>query len=272
MLEREQYLHDSERDGDVTGTAIRVVVAYIDGFGRPIQTKRLVDPGPAIARDVNGAVIVDADGTAILADAAHRWLVSGFEAYNNKGWAVRKYEPFFSPRPEFEADASIRRYGVATRHIYDAAGRTIRREFPNGTIATTAYTPWELREADATDTVAGSACEAARLALPANNPERQALVQAQAHAGTPTIVELDVLGRSARVRELGGGGEERVTRTELNDAGHIRLADAADALAKRFGARETPPSLWLGAGVIGDPLGDCLVAPPERTRAGTTVR
>jgi RHS repeat-associated protein len=236
LLEREHYLHDGERPAP-SPTIIRVTLAYFDGFGRPIQSKRRVDAGPAITRDGAGAIVMDGNGTPLLTDSVERWLTSGFDVYNNKGWAVRKFEPFFTTRPDFELDESIRRYGVATRHCYDAAGRSIRREYPNGSFSTTTFSPWALVEADATDNVVGSDYESERLPLAANDPERQALAQAQLHAATPTIIETDARGRAVRVRELGDGGVERVTRTELNDAGSTaRVLDPRDivALAYRY--------------------------------------
>ena len=211
-LEREQHVHDGEGAAPAP-SRIRVTVSYIDGFGRPIQTKVRADAGPAIQRDLAGAVIVDGDGKPLLADAAERWLTSGHDVYNNKGWLVRKYEPLFSTSPGFESDEALRRYGVATRTHYNPIGRVIRQDLPNGTFTTSAYTTWETRLSDANDNVVGSDYEAVRHPLPAFDPERAALTAAQAHARTPTITETDVLGRPFRLRELGEGGIERVTTT-----------------------------------------------------------
>ncbi|MCA1791049.1 MAG: hypothetical protein LC667_14690, partial [Thioalkalivibrio sp.] len=211
-LEREQHAHDGEGSAS-SPSRIRVTVRYIDGFGRPIQTKVRADAGPAVQRDLAGAVVVDGNGTPILADSAERWLTSGHDVYNNKGWLVRKFEPVFSTSPAFESDDALRRYGVATRTHYDPIGRIVRQDLPNGTFTSSAYTAWETRQSDANDNVVGSAYEAARHPLPASDPEKDALTKAQAHARTPTIVENDVLGRPFRLRELGEGGAERVTTT-----------------------------------------------------------
>ena len=211
-LEREQHAHDGEGTAS-SPSRIRVTVSYIDGFGRPIQTKVRADSGPAIQRDLTGAVVVDGNGTPVLADSAERWLTSGHDVYNNKGWLVRKYEPLFSISPAFESDDALRRYGVATRTRYDPIGRIVRQDLPNGTFTSSAYSAWETRQSDANDNVVGSAYEAARHPLPASDPEKDALTKAQAHARTPTIVENDILGRPFRLRELGEGGVERVTTT-----------------------------------------------------------
>ncbi|MDH4351992.1 MAG: hypothetical protein OEW56_12670, partial [Gemmatimonadota bacterium] len=211
-LEREQHAHDGEGTAP-SASRIRVTVSYIDGFARPIQTKVRADAGPAIQRDPAGAVLVDGNGTPILAHAAERWLTSGHDVYNNKGWLVRKYEPVFSTSPAFESDDALRRYGVATRTHYDPIGRIVRQDLPNGTFTSSAYSAWETRQSDANDNVVGSAYETARHPLPASDPEKDALTKAQAHARTPTIVENDILGRPFRLRELGEGGLERVTTT-----------------------------------------------------------
>ena len=211
-LEREQHAHDGEGTAPAP-SRIRVTVSYIDGFGRPIQTKVRADAGLAIQRDPAGAVVVDATGAPVLASSATRWLTSGHDVYNNKGWLVRKYEPLFSTSSAFESDNALRRYGVATRTHYDPIGRIIRQDLPNGTFTSSAYTAWERRQSDANDNVVGSAYEIARHPLLATDPEKDALTKAQAHARTPTIVENDALGRPFRLRELGEGGVERVTTT-----------------------------------------------------------
>lgn len=212
IVERERHVHDGEGTAP-SASRIRVTVSYVDGFGRPVQTKLRVDAGPAIQRDLTGVVVVDVDGEPVLAGSAERWLTSGNDLFNNKGWLVRKYEPLFSSRPNYEPDEALRRYGVATRTHYDPVGRVIRQDLPNGTFFTSAYTAWEIRQSDPNDNVAGSDYEASRHSLPASDPERAALTKAQAHARTPTLIEADVLGRPFRVRELGEGGTERVTTT-----------------------------------------------------------
>jgi RHS repeat-associated protein len=219
VLEREQLINDGEGGVPVFAGRIAMAITYSDGFSRPIQTKRRVDGGPAIQRDANGTVIMDASGLPALAAAAERWLTSGHDVTNNKGWIVRSYEPLFSTVPSFEGDAELRTYGVATLTRYDAVGRVVRRDYPNGTFITSAYSSWETRHSDAADNVVGSAYETARSTLPAGDPERTALIKTQAHARTPTIVELDVLGRPTTLRETGAGGIVRVTVTKLGAHG-----------------------------------------------------
>lgn len=226
LLERELDAHDGQ--GSAPGPSrIRMGVRYLDGFGRVIQNKLRVDPGPAVQRDAAGAVVLDAAGRPVLADSAERWLTSGHDVLNNKGWTVRTFEPLFSTTPAFESDDALRFYGVATRTHYDPAGRVVRQDLPNGSFTTSAYSAWSIVRHDANDTVVGSDWEAARAGLPAGDPERAALAAAQAHADTPSVVELDPLGRPFRVAEDGGGGVERVSLTGYDADGEIaRVVDA----------------------------------------------
>ncbi|MBN1959548.1 MAG: VCBS repeat-containing protein [Deltaproteobacteria bacterium] len=220
-LEREQMVHNGEGATPVATGRMRVAIQYSNGFCRSIQSKILAGAGPAVQRSATGEISVDAEGKPILADAAQRWLVSGHEVFNNKGFLVRKYEPFFSTQPQFESDAALRSYGVATQNHYDAAGRVIRQDLPNGTHLSTIYNVWSTQQADANDSIVGSAYEALRLTLPPAHPECAALEKAQAHANTPVVIETDALGRTIRLREIAGGGIERLTTTLYGVSGLV---------------------------------------------------
>lgn len=226
LLEREEHVHDGEGN-TIAVSPIRTTVTYYDGLFHPVQTKRSAGPGPAVRRNADGSVALDSGGRPVHADFGRRWLASGHEVRNNKGWLVRQYEPWFSATSQFETDLALRRHGVSTRTVYDAVGRPIRHDFPDGSFATQAYSPWQQRSSDANDNVVGSAYEAARLALPSSDPERDALVKAQAHAQTPKLIDNDPLGRDIQVRHLGLGGAVRTSRTELDEQGlPARLVDA----------------------------------------------
>ena len=196
-----------------------MTVSYLDGFARQIQNKLRVDAGPAIQRNAAGAVILDGDSKPLLADSAERWLTSGHEVFNNKGWSTQTFEPLFSTTPAFESDDVLRAYGVATRTHYDPVGRVVRQDLPNGSLTSSAYTAWSTTYFDANDSVVGSDYEDARSTLPPSDPERVALTRAQTHAQTPTITELDFLGRPFRLTEVGEGGVERVTVTSYGATG-----------------------------------------------------
>lgn len=74
---------------------------YSDGFGREVQRKDHVEPGPV---SLGGG------------DVAQRWLGTGWTIFNNKGKAVRRYEPFFDDTPAFRFG---HRVGVSSVLFHD---------------------------------------------------------------------------------------------------------------------------------------------------------
>lgn len=228
-LLREDLVYDG-RGARSPGGQVQIVIGYLDGFGRALQSKQLVEPGPAVARDASGAVMLDAAGRpqdVEVVAPSRRWLVSGHTVYNNKQQPVRQYEPFFSTTAAFEPDEALRRYGVSASLFYDALGRQIRTELPNGTATRVELTPWSVRSFDPNDTVQASRYRREREALPAGNWERTALTRALAHADTPSIVHLDPLGREVVQVETSAAGPDRVTESRLDIQGNVReLIDA----------------------------------------------
>jgi RHS repeat-associated protein len=200
-VERERHADDGE--GGAPGPSpVKVTLAYLDGFGRQVQRKVRAGPGPAVRRDAAGAVVVSG-GVPEQADAAERWLVSGHEVFDDKGQSLRVHEPFFSTLARYESDAALRAFGVASTTAYDAAGRPVRQDLPDGTSTTSAYAAWSLSEADQNDNVTGSAWAAARQGLPTSDPGRRALDATLPHAGTTTVTDLDSGGRPVRVTNAG---------------------------------------------------------------------
>src|SRR5262249_8619203 len=153
---------------------IHVGVAYLDGLGRALQEKALVEDGPAIQRDGQGQVIVSGGGRPVLAHADQRWRASGHVVYDGKQHPGRQYEPFFTQSPVYEGDDVLQHVGAPTLTRYDAIGRATGQDFPNGTFTATTFGPWTVEQADPNDTVIGSAYSALRQGLPADDPERQA--------------------------------------------------------------------------------------------------
>ena len=73
-----------------------------------------------------------------------------------------------------------------------------------------------MRSHDEKDTVADSLYPVLRSGLPADDPERDALDKALAHAGTATVAHLDPYVRE--VREVGTDGEVDLVQDRLLDA------------------------------------------------------
>jgi RHS repeat-associated protein len=218
----EQLLHDGAGGGS-PGVRIQIGITYLDGLGRVLQEKALVEPGPAIQRDAQGEVVVDAGGSPVLADSTTRWRVSSHIVYDTKEHPGRRYEPFFSPSPAYEGDDVLRHIGVSLVSHYDAIGRSVGEDFPNGTFTTTIFGSWTVEEADPNDNVTGSAYGALREGLPADDPERAAYLEALPHAGTTRLTYLDPLGRDTGNLARGGStAPDRRTETVLDIDGAVR--------------------------------------------------
>jgi RHS repeat-associated protein len=201
-LRREDLL----RDGSGGGTDGRIAtrITYLDGLGRKLQQKMLVESGPAIQRDSAGKVVLDAAGHPMLAPATARWLTSGHTVYDAKQRPIQNYEPFFSPNPTFEDDEVLRQFGVTTLISYDAVGREITQHLPNGTLTRVRIGAWRIEDADPNDTVMESAWRAIREALSPDAAQRQALEQARPHANTTRLTFLDAFGRAVATVAQGG--------------------------------------------------------------------
>jgi RHS repeat-associated protein len=191
--------HDADLiDGEQT--RVQHSVSYSDGFGREIQKKLRAEPGP-----------LTEGGEPV----APRWIGSGWTVFNNKGKPVRQYEPFFTGTHHFEFDV---RQGVSPILCYDPAQRVIATLNPNHTWQKVVFDPWRQETWDVNDTV--------MVTNPADDPdvggliarlpeadylptwyseritgamgsyEQAAAAKAAVHAGTPSVVYLDSLGRT----------------------------------------------------------------------------
>jgi RHS repeat-associated protein len=142
-----------------------------------------------------------------------RWITSGKTVLNNKGKPVKQYEPYFSDSGQrFEEPREV---GVTPVLYYDAAGRLIRTESPDGSFSRVEFSPWQVVHYDANDTVLepGNTWYSAQhpldpdRSLPADpitgqilaTPEQRAAWLAAQHANTPALTLLDSLGRDVAV-------------------------------------------------------------------------
>ncbi|MET3948528.1 RHS repeat-associated protein [Arthrobacter sp. UYCu512] len=216
-----ESLVDDGAGGPAQNGELKVAVQYFDGFGRPIQGKQRVDAGPAVVRRPDGSIDVDAQGVPVEAPAAQRWRASGHVVFDSKQQAVLEFEPFHTTTPRYEPDPELQSFGTAVRHRYDALGREIGVSLPNGTRTQVTTDAWSTTSADPNDTVTGSDYELQRQALPAGDPERRALERARAHAGTPTTVHVDPMGRTVLEVRRGAAAEERRCRRTLDDDGNV---------------------------------------------------
>ena len=52
-----------------------------------------------------------------------RWRVSERVEYNNKGLAIRTYQPYFADKHRYINDESFREFGYSNLQFYDSLGR-----------------------------------------------------------------------------------------------------------------------------------------------------
>jgi RHS repeat-associated protein len=138
-----------------------------------------------------------------------RWVASGKTILNNKGKPVKQYEPYFSPPVvghRFEEPTEV---GVTPVIYYDALGRVIRTESPDGSYSRVEFSPWHMQTFDQNDTVKESKWYTDRnppnpdQPLPRNpitgellvTPDQRAAWLAAQHHDTPSLTILDSLGR-----------------------------------------------------------------------------
>jgi hypothetical protein len=136
-----------------------------------------------------------------------RWIANGKTILNNKGKPVKQYEPYFSSSGhQFEEPQGK---GVTPIIYYDAPGRTVCTELPDGSFSRVEFSPWHVRSFDQNDTVRESKWFADRhppnpdKALPGDpitgkplvTPDQRSAWLAAQHEGTPALTILDSLGR-----------------------------------------------------------------------------
>ncbi|GAA1704211.1 hypothetical protein GCM10009745_59660 [Kribbella yunnanensis] len=215
---------------------------YSDGTGRTILTKVQAEPVTA---------------------GVPRWVGTGRTIYDNKGNPVKKYEPYFADNDGFDTEPEQVLHGVTTILRYDALSRLVATEFPDGTIARVVFDAWDREDWDRNDTILESPWYAARSALPAEDPRRQAADATVPHAGTPTLSFFDTLGRAHVVR-ADNGTEQLDTTVDRDVQGNeLRTTDPREipVLQQSFdmlgrAARSTSPDSgeqWVFADVSGEP-------------------
>ncbi|WP_328418428.1 hypothetical protein OG470_32485 [Micromonospora sp. NBC_00389] len=183
-----------------------------------------------------------------------RWIASGKMILNNKGKPVKQYEPYFSPPEVGHRFEEPQESGVTPVLFYDAVGRQMRTDSPDGAYTRAEFSPWHVAEYDANDTVLepGNAWYA-RMSASAVAAERRAAQLAAGHAATPALTLLDSLGRTAVTivhNRADGADQKYVTFMKLDAEGEPLWVQ--DARGNRVMQYVTPP-LPSGAHPFDDP-------------------
>lgn len=194
------YVHTSaRREHGSTNTGWLETYSYSDGSGHEILKKVMAAPG--------------SDGVA-------RWIGSGRAVFDNKGNAVKKYEPYFAATPSYDADSAIATSAYCAILTYDPLSRLVRTNIADGTFSTATFAAWTQTAADANDNVLASAWYADASTRPTTDPLYRAAQLAAQQANTPTVSTVDALGRAFLVTADNGPAGKLPTRTALDIQGN----------------------------------------------------
>lgn len=138
-----------DEPADKSTQQIRQQVTFSDGFGRILQQSARFEDGDAFHRNKNGSL---AAGSRKSEKETARWAVSGRTEYDNKGHAVRTYQPYFVNDWRYVSDDSARQDLYADTHCYDPLGREHQVITAKGYQRRTLYTPWFVVSEDENDT------------------------------------------------------------------------------------------------------------------------
>lgn len=250
--------HTNDRASPAAPSKLYITFTYFDGLGREIQVKTQDDQGMTqdVIQEPDGHEMyfkIKADqGVTKDVTQASRWHCSGWTVWNNRGLAVRQYEPFFDTSHEF-VDGKKQGCSSAT-YFYDYLGRPVCTFSPDGTRTKVILDSWKTTTYDASDLlrfdpradldVAGF-YQGWELEYPdwdtwymtqmkdETSLMYSAAVRTEPHRNTPTVTHLDSLAREiSRVENNGENDGKTIfytTRKEFDIAGNVRaVIDAKD--------------------------------------------
>ncbi|MFN3533304.1 MAG: toxin TcdB middle/C-terminal domain-containing protein [Candidatus Brocadia sp.] len=261
---------------------IQLSFEYSNGLGQVVMKKVQAEPGQA------KQVIVNPDGTYTIADintAASnpkqlRWIGNGRTILNNKGNAVKQYEPYFSVTHQYEDLKELVETGVTPMMYYDAMGRLIKTEMPDTTFSKTEFDSWMQSIYDPNDTILESSWYNnrtnrlidAELIAEGKDPGREKIAadKAAKHANTPNVQHFDTLGRPVLSIEhnkniVTEADEFYHTKVKLDIEGNLRtVTDARGNVVMQYkydmlGNKVYQNSMdagqrWLFINILGNPL------------------
>lgn len=207
---------------------------FSDGTGRVALTKTEAEPGDAPLRDSTGALVRAEDGSLTFGLTEGRWVGSGKVVYDQKGNPVKTYEPFFDSSPTFDVDADLAEWGVTSIARYDPLGRVVRVDEPDGTFRSVEFHAWRQLSSDQNDNVLASRWYAARSQGQLGPDQLDAAKKAALHDSTPSVADVDTLGRTFRTLSDGPSGEME-TRQVMDIQGRVlATVDAYERSVERI--------------------------------------
>ncbi len=261
---------------------VQLSFEYSNGVGQVVMKKAQAEPGMAKQVKIknDNSIEINEVNTSAQNPRQLRWIGNGRTVLNNKGNAVKQYEPYFSVTHHYEDQKELVETGVTPLMYYDAPGRLIKTELPDGTFSRTEFDSWQQKIFDPNDTVLESEWYRKRsnhlidteLISAGKDPdkEKQAAEQAAKHANTPGTQYFDTLGRPIlsveHNRSTSNGADEfYFTQLELDIEGNLRkVIDARGNVVMQYkydmlGNKVYQKSMdagqrWLLINVMGNPL------------------
>ena len=233
-ISREQHFQNK------ADSPVQIAFEYSNGLGEVVMKKVQAEPGFAkqvLVNPGNTIAVTDLDTDTLLPKQL-RWIGNGRTIKNNKGNAVKQYEPYFSVAWHFEDLKELVETGVTPVMYYDAAGRLIKTEMPDGTFSKVEFNSWKQIVFDANDTIPESSWFLDRtnriidsqLLAEGKDPgrEKEAADKAAKHAHTPNALHLDTLGRPVLSIEHNknittDADEFYLTKIKLDPEGNLRF-------------------------------------------------
>ena len=265
--------HYRKTDGNLNPESkVQIAFEYSSGLGEVAMKKVQTEPGLA------KKVIVNPDNTLDITEIHTdttipkqlRWIGNGKTIKNNKGKPVKQYEPYFSTTWQYEDYKELVETGVSPVMYYDAAGRLIKTELPDGTFSKILFDSWKQEIYDANDTVLESDWYANRTAMGADAKENKAALKTAKYANTPNTLHFDTLGRPIlsvdHIRNIQTEADEfQLTRTDIDVEGNLRIVtDARNNVVMQYkygmlGNLAYQQSMdagkrWLLTNILGNPL------------------
>ncbi|EPC3573844.1 toxin TcdB middle/C-terminal domain-containing protein [Morganella morganii] len=140
QLKTDRYDNDNAQQ-------IRQKVTFFDGLSRQLQTSVRVESDNTVIRNGKGS------HSPKKHNSDFRWSVTGRKEYNNKGFIIREYQPYFINDWKYDVDFISGNERWSDTNYYDPLGRLIKVVTAKGYLRNTIYTPWFIAQEDENDTV-----------------------------------------------------------------------------------------------------------------------